>query len=41
MINWAEQSAMMTTALCTWAVKTKLNDDYRSLRRGIVSIMSW
>ncbi len=39
MINWAEQPATMTTALCTWAAKMKLNDDYRSLRRGTVSIM--
>ncbi len=40
MINWAEQPATMTTALCTWAVKIKLNDDHRSLRKGTVLIMS-
>jgi len=38
MINWAKQPAMMTTALCTWAVKTELDDDHRSLRRDTVSI---
>ncbi len=40
MINWAEQSAMMTIALCTWAAKTELDDDYKSLRRDTVLITS-
>jgi len=39
MINWAEQPAMMITALCIWAVKMKSDDDHRSLRRDTVLIM--
>ncbi len=39
MINWAEQSAMMTTALCTWTVKTESDDNHRSLRRDTVLII--
>ncbi len=39
MINWAEQSATIITALCTWTVKMKSDDDHRSLRRDIVSII--
>jgi len=40
MINWAEQPAMMITALCTWTVKIKSDDDHRSLRRDTVLITS-
>ncbi len=40
MINWAEQPAIMITALCIWAVKTESDNDYRSLKRDTVLIMS-